>query len=161
MLSWLMLVAALSQASRPAICSGDQPCRRRSSTRRRSSPSRSRRDTGPAPGFRLLMSIGSACSRPACPGCASAREKSSMAGDPELPRFGGRIARLHEDGQSGTVLPMTGAHIAFPLQHLRQVLHFVCELRESRPSNYDRRTNLAIVGWFPRSTESSRVEATF
>jgi IS30 family transposase len=39
-----MPVAALSQASRPAICSGDQPCPRRSSTRRRSSPSRSSRD---------------------------------------------------------------------------------------------------------------------
>jgi hypothetical protein len=45
-----------------------------------------------------------------------------MAGDPELPRFGGWIARLHEDGQSGTVHPMTGAHIAFPVQHLSSPL---------------------------------------
>src|SRR5262245_63718815 len=55
-----------------------------------------------------------------------------MAGDPELLRFGGPIARLHEDGQSGTVPPMRGAHISFPSQHLREVLHFVCELRGSR-----------------------------
>ena len=125
-----MPVAALSQASRRSVRVTSRAAggRARGGAGRRRAPAAIRSSAGLSP----AREHSSACSRAAYPGCASAREKSSMAGDPELPRFGGRIARLHEDGQSGTVHPMTGAHIAFPSQHLRQVLHFVCELRGSR-----------------------------
>jgi hypothetical protein len=68
-----------------------------------------------------------ACSRSARPGSASVRERWSMASDPELPRFGASIARLHEDGQSSNVHRVRGGRNAFPWQHLSLVLRFVCE----------------------------------
>ena len=62
--------------------------------------------------------------------CASAPEKSSMARDPELPRFAGSIAHRLEAGQSRIGLPKKAARTAAPWQHpLNKVLHFVCELR--------------------------------
>src|SRR3546814_12738416 len=59
--------------------------------------------------------------------CRSPRARWLTAGDPELQRFAGSIARLHEDGQSNSVpRSITGGISTW--QHLCEVLHFVCEL---------------------------------
>src|SRR5262249_24631983 len=56
-----------------------------------------------------------------------------MASDPELPQFSAASILRLEAGQSGIALPMRAGRICLPLQHLpKKVLHFVCELRESR-----------------------------
>src|SRR5712691_8727310 len=67
-----------------------------------------------------------------------------MAGDPQLPRFAGSIARRHEAGQFGSAPPTRGAHNALPWQHLSEVLHFVCELRGSTPAGAG-----AVGRWIP------------
>src|SRR6476659_771090 len=54
-----------------------------------------------------------------------------MARDPHLQRFAGSTDPGLEDGQSGSVHPMRAGSILVPWQHLKLVLHFVCELRES------------------------------
>src|SRR3546814_5005277 len=59
---------------------------------------------------------------------SSTRVRSSTAGDPELQRFAGSIARLHEDGQSSSV-PRSITDCISTWHHLLEVLHFVCELR--------------------------------
>src|SRR3990172_12767721 len=73
-----------------------------------------------------------ACSRPCGRNFGSARERLSMARDPDLPRFGGSSGLVSEDGQSSTGPQVTTGHTWFPSQHLaHKVLHFVCELRGS------------------------------
>src|SRR6185436_15033532 len=54
-----------------------------------------------------------------------------MARDPHLQRFAGSTDPGLEDGQSGSDHPMRAGSILVPWQHLKLVLHFVCELRES------------------------------
>src|SRR3546814_21195900 len=66
--------------------------------------------------------------RPWCPRCASTRARWSTAGDPELQRSAGSIARLHEDGQSNSAPQAINDGIS-TWHHLLEVLHFVCELR--------------------------------
>ena len=55
-----------------------------------------------------------------------------MARDPDLQRFAGTRIRRHVVGQFHTVLQWRSVCIGIPWQHLNKVLHFVCELRESR-----------------------------
>ena len=52
--------------------------------------------------------------------------------DPDLQRFAGARIRRHVVGQFHTVLQWRSVCIGIPWQHLNKVLHFVCELRESR-----------------------------
>ena len=54
----------------------------------------------PAPGAGLLVGIARLVADLCAACCASARERLSMARDPELPRSGGSIAQLCKDGQS-------------------------------------------------------------
>src|SRR3546814_4323371 len=83
--------------------------------------------------------------------CASTRVRSSTAGDPELQRFAGAIARLHEDGQSSSV-PRAITDCISTWQHLLEVLHFVCELRGVQEGGR-RRWTLAQVRGDDRSEE--------
>src|SRR5581483_10578388 len=53
-----------------------------------------------------------------------------MARDPKLKRFAGPNARLFEARQSCIGLPVKAGRSSAPWQHpLKEVLHFVCELR--------------------------------
>ena len=63
---------------------------------------------------------------------SSALEQLTMARDPDLQRFAGARIRRHVVGQFHTVLQWRSVCIGIPWQHLNKVLHFVCELRESR-----------------------------
>ena len=129
MVSWLMVMCGFCCRSQPATCSGDQPrceagedgfaegCRDRGVSRSS--------DVRWFAGWRRR-----ACSRLWHLNCGSARERRSMASDPELPRFGGSIGRLHEAGQWRSGLRDRGGRNVCPLQHLSVVLHFVCELSE-------------------------------
>ena len=62
---------------------------------------------------------------------ASARERRSMARDPELQRSAGAIGLRRVGGQSRSALPMKNVCNPVPWRHQHLVLHFVCELSAS------------------------------
>ncbi len=65
------------------------------------------------------------------PHCVSTLEQSSMARDPDLPRFGGSRCRRRGVGPRHSGLQWRDVHSVVPWQHPKEVLHFLCESREA------------------------------
>ena len=133
MVSRLMTLCPASRARRPAICRVASRRRDdRGSSRARCLHDRAARRSSAA--LRFAVGHRPADSRPAPHYYVSAPEPSSTAGDPELQRFAGSIARLREARQSNTV-PQTAVGCSSTWHHLSQVSHFVCELARGPPGH--------------------------
>ena len=114
---------------RPASRSGDQWASRRVKTWSRNTGSCSSRAPATAA---IAPAVGPPRGRsPGWPGCcASAPEQSSMASDPDLWQIAAARPPGPVSGHRHTVPRSPIGNI--PWQHLTLVLHFVCELSESR-----------------------------
>ena len=133
MLSWLITGwPALLRASRPAICSGDQPRKAVQDGRARLAIAFQPR-AGPAPGLGLLLGV----ARLVADLTPLLRFSSREMVDAERSRAAA-IWRIEwplrlEAGNRDSALPGRADHSVVPSQHLNLVLHFVCELRGTFP----------------------------